>query len=338
MSERLLTTPYAYIFREIEQAAASAPMTFGPAEGYELFDDSVIEFGLDPKIYFMMALTSGGYGRDESLTAFDIVQKNCTFAARGGRVFLDQFPQLDASDMVLPSELGKVKGWNQADYLLFFFYLFAGAKPTTIHEVDRRIRSTGVTNAPSFTGASETRKYADYQELVRTTYHAFEGILKEYGHTAVGVTNIQASLFMNDPEKSFGTRAEGEFMKRIGIPPQTVHINQETLVSADEVYRIDRERLSGLGAAVLGSAINPPRMQFLGVMKGGDYSPNFASKARFRKTGLANLLGCEEYYAGNPDDRPMRHKGNTQISSSVQRELVQPALLPAEIGKVHHYL
>lgn len=328
MNEKLLSTPYAYIFQKIEQAAAEAPATFGSADGYEMFDDSVVGFGLDPKVYFMMALTSGGYGRDESLTAFDAMQKNCDFAARGGKVFLDQFPQLDASDMVLPSELGKVKGWNQADYLLFFFYLFAGARPTIIHEVDRRIRSTGVTNAPSFTGASETRKYADYQELVQTTHHVFEGVLKEYGHVALGATNIQAGLFMNDPEKSFGTRAEGEFMKRIGIPPQTAHINLETLASADEGYQLDREQLSDLGAAVLGSAINPLGMRFLGVMKGGDYSPNFASWACFRKTGLANLLDCQKYYAGDPDDRPMRHKGNMQLSSSVQRGLVQPALLP----------
>ncbi len=63
MSETLLTTPYKYVFGKIEQAAAEVTGAFGPADGYELFDDAVVTFGLDPKVYFMMALTSGGYGR-----------------------------------------------------------------------------------------------------------------------------------------------------------------------------------------------------------------------------------------------------------------------------------
>lgn len=265
-----------------------------------------------------MALTSGGYGRDELLTPFEAMRKNMDFSFAAAPEFLKQFPVIDPKEIILPSELGKVKGWNQADYLSFFFYMFTGAYPDVIREVDRKIQETGVRDLPSFTAPAELRQKSDYDSLVWRTIRALEATLEKCNFKAFGATNIQSGLFLNDMHGSLGTWAEGEFMRNIGIPPQICHMNADLVAAADQRYLDHREALHALGATVLGSDLNWGGVAFLGVMS-GHFNPNFASRAGFRKTGLMNLILADEYYKEHPERVPVRHGGNTPIKEPLMQ-------------------
>jgi hypothetical protein len=69
--------------------------------------------------YFSCAITNGGYARDESLGYGEKIQLNTDFSLRMADE-LAEYGEIDLARSVDAVALGKVEGWDQADYLVFF--------------------------------------------------------------------------------------------------------------------------------------------------------------------------------------------------------------------------
>lgn len=80
-----------------------------------------------PGVYVSTAITSAGYRRDETLDLEEVIRRNNTAAALIMAALVEHdAPQIRSTDVMLPTELGKVGSWRDSDYLLFYFAWAAG--------------------------------------------------------------------------------------------------------------------------------------------------------------------------------------------------------------------
>lgn len=71
-----------------------------------------------PEFYFSTTITSGGFLRDTNIPFPEGMDSNVQLAKSLTDAIV-AYGGLDPKTIVLPTELGKVAGWKQADYLLF---------------------------------------------------------------------------------------------------------------------------------------------------------------------------------------------------------------------------
>jgi hypothetical protein len=317
MSE-LLHTPYKPCFEDIERRAKQEGLT--PGTAYELYDNFLVEHNLDPTIYLSMAITSGGYKRDPELSVGEVVQFNSEFGTHAASALIRQFPVLEPADIVVPSELGKVAGWSQADYLLFWAHTILGATPNAALEIEQKMQQAGMLELPGFNNPDldQQTRWFDYVNFINTYAHRLGDIMRgNLGMwSELKPNNMQAAIFILDHELSLGARAEEQLCRRLGIPPQVQILDSSVFVASDESFRVHVGELKKLGAAALGTQLNyQPVFTHVGISKSG-FDTDIAFNAGMRKTGLMNALFAKEWYADHPGTRPARHQGHTPLVTS----------------------
>jgi len=301
---------YKRIFSEIEQAAKESHLD--PQAAYELYEAHLAAENLDPTIYLSMAITSGGFARNADLSIGDVVDKNSTFGTLARQALLRQHPELSERDIILPSDLGKVKGWSQADYLLFWFHTMTGLSTEQARSV-----SEAMSPSLSYPGLTDKtlgteNRWLDYQRFTDDYVHCLRDLKGAYGRK-LQPNNVQAMIMILDGNMSLGGRAEAALCRAIGIPPQFQFLDIDTVNEVPD-FKDSTKALQNMGAHALGLSLNPPEMQFLGV-GAGSIDTDIAFNLGFRKTGLANALFAAQFYQDHPSARPLRHGGHLPIGS-----------------------
>lgn len=308
-----LKSVYRQVFLDIEQAAAEKEGGITPQHAYELYEAYLAANNLDPTVYLSMAITSGGFARDNSLAISEIIRKNSAYGAMAREALLYQHPELSAADIIVPSDLGKVKGWSQADYLLFWFHTITGLTAEHAQTVSEAMAPS--LSYPGFTDTtlSSDERWRDYERFTDDYTYCLRGLGDTFGRN-LQPNNIQAMIIILDGEMSLGGRAEERLCRSIGIPPQFQFINAEAL-NETPGFNDSVALLQGMGAQVLGMSINPAGTKYYGISLGVT-DVKIAYGLGFRKTGLSNATLTADYYCKNPAARPVRHAGHTPIYAS----------------------
>lgn len=327
-TEAAVENSYKRVFFEIERAAEEGQ--FDPQEAYELYEAHLAANKLDPTVYLSMAITSGGFARNADLAIGDVIDKNSTFGTMARQALLRQHPELSERDIVLPSDLGKVKGWSQADYLLFWFHTMTGLPAEQARSVSEAMSSS--LSYPGFTDKtlSTENRWHDYQRFTDDYVHCLRDLKDEYGRN-LQPNNVQAMVMILDGDVSLGGRAEERLCRAIGIPPQFQFLDAD-MINETPDFTDSIVALRGMGAHALGTSLNPPGMQFWGVSE-GSFSPDIAFGLGFRKTGLANAIFSAQFYRDHPTARPQRHGGHTSIGSD---EVVSAEVSNEALGRSYY--
>ncbi len=309
-AEATVENSYKRVFFEIERAAEERQLD--PQAAYELYETHLAAEKLDPTIYLSMAITSGGFARDADLSIGDVIDKNSAFGTMARKSLLRQHPELSERDIVLPSDLGKVKGWSQADYLLFWFHTITGLSAEQAQGVSEAMSSS--LSYPGFTDKtlSSEDRWSDYQRFTDDYVHCLRELEDEYGRN-LQPNNVQAMIMILDGNMSLGGRAEEALCRAIGIPPQFQFLDNDMVKEVAE-FEDYTKALHNMGAQALGLSINPPGMRFLGF-GAGSVEAGMAFNLGFRKTGLDNAVFAAQFYRDRPTARPQRHGGHTPIDS-----------------------
>lgn len=141
-----------------------------PASGYEEYCRRRNVARLpSPALYISTTITSGGFRRDEGMPIGEAIGANSLFARSLTQEGLLEYG-LDPSWVILPSELGKVPGWKQTDYLQFWMYIIRAVHPDSAHSLEG-----GYFNNPSseFPTIGDTMEVAPTYAERREAYIAF---------------------------------------------------------------------------------------------------------------------------------------------------------------------
>ncbi len=228
MPETLIRTqdPYLPAFEAIETEAYST------ADAYASYAEFVGEQEFDPCIYLSMALTSGGYARDQSLSFADAYAKNAGHGELIADVVVQQHADfgISRSDIVVPSALGKVPGWGQSDYLLFWGHVITGLEPILAREIDHEVRASGAMERPGFNdkGLSTENRWIDYKRLIDAYVDSLDGL-----PTPFYPRNMQAIMLILDAELSLGVNAERYLGYRLGIGEYAFNVDSELGLEPD---------------------------------------------------------------------------------------------------------
>lgn len=266
VADILPTSPYRPIFAKIERIAQAYPYEgypYTPASAYQDYYNSLRRLDIDPAVYVSMAITSGGFARDESLGIGEVIQRNNVFGERI-RGMLQDVAGLDPSLLLVPSELGKVHEWSQADYLMFWFHTLAGVRPEVATEIekqmmDRRVYSPGKYASVPMNTSEGDKRYRAYSEFT-------EAYVKELARAVSPretLYNMRAVLGMLDTERSLGATAERVFAGAVGIPYYGV-FSAEALLEESLLQQVTT--LKYLGATSVG--LVDSGLQFSGVASG----------------------------------------------------------------------
>jgi hypothetical protein len=300
---------YNRVFSEIERTSkGDGGLTSQGA--YELYEAHLAANNLDPTVYLSMAITSGGFVRDDDLTVGEVIEKNSAFGIMARKALLRQHPEFSERDIVLPSDLGKVKGWSQSDYLLFWFHTITGLTVEHARGVSEAMLSS--LSYPGFTDKTLNTddRWQDYQRFTDDYVRCLSKLRDEYGRN-LQPNNVQAMVMILDGNMSLGGRAEERLCRALGIPPQFQFLDVDTLKEAPD-FRDSVVSLREMGAQALGTSLNPPGIQFCGVSEGVS-DVNLAFSLGFRKTGLSNAAFAADHYRKHQATRPPRHGGHTPI-------------------------
>ena len=302
-------SPYKRVFLDIEQAAEKEG-DFTPQAAYGIYEAYLAAGNLDPTVYLSMAITSGGFARDDSLNIGEIIAKNSAYGTMARKALLRQHSELSEKDIVLPSDLGKVKGWSQSDYLLFWFHTITGLTVEHARSVSEAMQPS--LTYPGFTDKtlSGDVRWRDYQRFTDDYVRCLRDLEVKFGRD-LQPNNIQAMIMILDGDMSLGGRAEERLCRAIGIPPQFQLLDANTLIETPG-FKDSFMSLREMGAQALGTGLNPQGLQFLGVSE-GPTDVNLAYGLGFRKTGLSNATFAAGYYRNNQAARPLRHRGHNPI-------------------------
>lgn len=317
MPEPTETSPYKPCFESIEALAAGQEQ-LAPGEAYEFYDDFLMRNGLDPTIYLSMAITSGGHKRNPALSIGEVISLNSEFGSLAAEALIKQFPILDKGDIVVPAELGKVKGWSQSDYLLFWAHTILGATPDVAQTIEERVLDTGTTQLEGFQNPelSDEQRWRDYESFTLAYARALRTIVQETPNARqeLSPNNMQAALFILDEALSLGARAEGLFCRHLGIPPQFQLLDAWAIEAASQGFKEQIAELHTLGAVALGTDINlNPHRTWVGISR-DSFETDIAFNAGLRKTGLENALSAKEWYTEHPGAQPTRHQGHRPVA------------------------
>lgn len=156
---------------------------------------------------------------------------------------------LGSADIVVPADLGKVPGWNQGDYLVFWSHVITGLDPTEAAQIDTVLEAEQVTQAAGFTDreASQEQKWQDIMTLVdRYVELLMQLELGKGRNEATTPRNIQAMVLILDSVKSLGVNGERYLAHQLGLGEWGV-----TLAEVPHSYARESKRLQQLGASVL---------------------------------------------------------------------------------------
>lgn len=237
-------SPYQKVFESIEVTPDCTTI-----QAYSLFYNRLSHSELDPSIYLSMAITSGGYARDPELTYGDILAKNGHYGSLVAETLSKQFVNIGIlpTDILVPSDLGKVAGWSQADYLLFWAHVITGLDPYEAEQVDAAIHEAGTTKHAGFFNKQLPRdeRWLAYKQLVDVYVEQFSILELGRGNSGAALPqNMQAVILALDPQESLGVNAERYLCHKLGLGEYVTQIKDVD----NSAFKVVSDALASLGA------------------------------------------------------------------------------------------
>lgn len=221
-----------------------------PGEAYAEYVRQREEAGL-PELdyYFSTTITTGGFLRDPNRDFVEGMTMNHQLARAVGLAVVDRY-DLDEKTVLLPSDLGKVAGWSQSDFLLFWVHVLRGSEPEGAIEQDERFQTdhylslTGVMSNKGFSEQLRRQAYVDMIESMRA-------ILNEPQYP-LGIHNRPQLVPLIDTNLSLGCYAERVWAKYWRHPVSLIEVAKG--LSPADARLLRQAKL--LGVNVLGQAYN----------------------------------------------------------------------------------
>lgn len=276
------TSPYRSVFRHIEYLATFYPdnvSPFMPSMAYRLYYDEIQQRDIDPDIYVSMAITSGGFARDESLSIGEVIDQNNRFGD-DLRTLLTHNYGFASQSVLVPSELGKVQAWSQADYLMFWFHCMSGVSPGDARDIEKRMSESGVyspgpwTQLPMTTAENDLKRQA-YCDFARTYVES----LHETVGSRPGLFNMRAVIGGLDTDRSHGAAAEFYFAQLLGMPYYSIFAVESAI---PEAMRPRVMTLQALGAKSLFLVEDGGSTHFSGTRSQSRFDLSLRSMGLFR--------------------------------------------------------
>lgn len=200
-----------------------------------------------PALYASTAITSAGFKRDVALEFGEVVRlNNLTSALIMNDLARDGAADVSPANVMLPTELGKVPGWSDSDYLLFYFCWLAGldddgAKLVADQMLDP-VRA-GIVAAANDRTLTNEQRWPSYRVMVEILLTNIAIAEATGGRTHRGARTL---VQLVDTKESLGCRAEQMYADARGLDCVAVTLDD----SVSEQLRELRERLEALGAEV----------------------------------------------------------------------------------------
>lgn len=280
-------SPYEAVFHAIEQQAQDELVT--PQTAYERYYEYLRSAQLNPSIYLSMSITSGGFARDTSLEFGQVLQQNSMFGSKMKASLLEEFPTLSAADIILPSELGKVQGWSQSDFLLFWFHVIVGVSPKDAGHVTEKM--SPIMQLPGFFDKtlSSDERWEDYKTFTETYVQTVTQYIDERG-AKLAPHNMASMIAILDGNLSLGGRAEDLLCRSLGIPVEWPVIKPESF-RAHDTLPMSRTLLE-LGANALTITTLPHLPHYFegSIIRRGAQNYELPKRGGFRKVGLDTVI------------------------------------------------
>lgn len=235
-------------YRGIEQREPYEGYPYFPSLAYQEFL-STYPVASERPFYASMAITSGGYRRDESLEIGDVIAKNTEYGSHLREYFTSN--NLGPSDVIVPSELGSMRQayWGQLDFLMLWYHIMAGVDEQDAWRIEKQLRGDGVYKDAKWAqqdllGETTEDKWRAY---VRFT-EGYTRVLRDKKVVKYAHRPVKGVLGVLDGEMSLGGKAEKLLTQHLGIPFYSLEV-QEQSVSA-EFYQ-ELQKLTALGARAL---------------------------------------------------------------------------------------
>jgi len=187
---------------------------YTPAQGYREYCHRRQQQDLQPGLfYFSTTITSGGYARFNDLPKGEAIKLNSDLAAEMVNTGMVS-RGIPEEVLLLPSELGKVTGWSQADYLSFWFFVIRAVSTEQAVELEERLFNP---EDPEYTQIVERMEMAPAYNQRRQAYKDYVERYFEFKKTKLGSSLVKpfwpapAVVPMVDNSYSLGCAAEYYF-------------------------------------------------------------------------------------------------------------------------------
>jgi hypothetical protein len=214
--------PFAALFEGLTDYVQSH--TCSPLDLYIRFQRERRRMRLTPcPDYASTSITSGGHARRPGMQMEQIIRAN-TRTAQQMVALMESQGALDRESVVLPVDLGKVPGWRQSDYILFWLLVIGGLDlriragnariklfekeleyALDAHQVDLKVMNDFALSAPE--RAPQYFRFADAC--------AQAAQLSRVDRSATPARKIVSLV---DPQQSLGGQTERYFARIIGVP------------------------------------------------------------------------------------------------------------------------
>lgn len=228
--------PYKKIFAEIERTAPS------PIDAYTYFRIATQTLDLNPIFYTPMAITTAGFQRDPTLSQTEAIQANAEWAQLRKDNLIATINGSTYRDYLIPSELGKIKGWGQTEYILFFMHVIAGLDPKEAAIVEANMDIDSIRQMPGLidTNLSIDERWKNgYKQLPERYFDLIQKHNLGKGNNGADFPkNIQANILILDPQASLGTNVERYLGYLLGISEYIVSANNPSKQLTDSSNRL----------------------------------------------------------------------------------------------------
>ncbi len=208
MPDNLFVSSFRPVFADLEQG------TITPSAAVQrALDFQELHHLRTPQIYVSTAITSAGYKRDTTLPTADVIRLNneaaqtlLTALHAGGA------PGIHPAELMVPTELGKVPGWKDSHYLIFYFSWLSGLSAEATAWVEGRIADPVL--APTLVIADDrnrpnAERWPHYEQFVNVLLtHLTVAAARRRGRVGDPSTTM---LQLIDVQESLGCRAEDLF-------------------------------------------------------------------------------------------------------------------------------
>lgn len=248
MSERIQT--------EYRQALSDFTATWsakesGPLEAYHDFNNLLGDRADNYTDYLGTAITAGGYKRDPRLSYGEVVANNSAYALDMADE-LHRAGALDVHNAIDAVSLGKVKGWGQSDYLLFFFNIMARPAGDAHYPLDKALKEL-MAKHPGFSLDIFNNEKLPNEERIPH----YLGFAQAYWSTIQNdfdLKPVERMVELSDWNMSLGGRAEEELARQMGIrvarPSFLIYSDILGVSSLSPALREKVENLRAMGANV----------------------------------------------------------------------------------------
>lgn len=190
-----------------------------PASAYALLCKSWTPGNGD--VYLSHAISSGGFKDTDLCNPGQEIESNCTLAQAIIRELVGARQIPGDHRCLVPSDIGKVKGFEQIQFNIFWFFVIAGVTAENALDIEDRVKPDQRINDRTIPPSNKLTMYEDllYQLL-------------EYKGVVAPVYQL-VQVFANT---SLGSRFEHNLAIALNIPVQRVELN--TAVSTKSKFQI----------------------------------------------------------------------------------------------------